>query len=230
MTTAYLGSNLPEANPIQIIDEAALKRIAKKLDLKHSLDLRPVRHTIGRIDSVFRVAVMPLVALFQLGKIVLKTAVCILTLGQLFRCEETKTWSLQALANDVAFLLTLGYKTAIAARDILVAPKKGYASAVSSLGVGLENVFEGKYHDRINQSSLGTFIREDTTDVDPFFAITDKQQSRTQGQRLLNKRTKQQREFTTTTPNTAGQQLYSVIAGNPTLMMGYDTTTQKPTE
>jgi hypothetical protein len=155
---------------------------------KGILDNRAVRHTFGRIDAVFRTAAIGLVTAIQLGKTTIKTAVCIVTLGQLDRFESTKTFGFSGVARDMETCAALAYKTAVAARDILVAPKKDYAAMPVSVIRGLEIVLKGEYHYDMHPSGdykkdlSGNMIRTPLGKIigsalkaDPFLAVTDKQ-------------------------------------------------------
>lgn len=149
--------------------------------VKHVFDSKPMRHITGRIDSIFRTATSAWVAALQLGKVVIKTAVCALTLGQLYRFNITKTWGYHGLECDTAMLLGMGYKTAIAFRDIIVAPRNGYVSTLPSLVTGLALVFGGEYHHtkmkQYPEAQRPQHILDSCLKADPFTAVTDKQYS-----------------------------------------------------
>jgi len=139
------------------------------------LDHRAVRHTVGRIDAVFRTCVGALVITLYLAKVAIKGTVCILTVGQLYRIKSlNKIWDFHGLASDLEILGILGYKTLIATRDIIVAPNRGYSSAATVLVTGFKNLFNNKKlgkegcYGHFHGELLNAYLLRD-----PFLSITD---------------------------------------------------------
>ncbi len=139
------------------------------------LDNRISRHTIGRVDAIFRTAIYAWAIAVQSVKLVLKCAVCVLTLGQL-----SKTFSFGTLLVDTAFLGALFYRIATAVRDVLVAPKVGYVSSPKKLIETIEHTLSGKYYEILEErfedlsaQKKAQKLMNATLKSDPFFVFTD---------------------------------------------------------
>jgi hypothetical protein len=137
---------------------------------RYVFDHRFARHTLGRIDSVFRTVVGAWATVLMAAKVAIKFTVCLISFGILDRL--IKSWGYEGLMRDGAMMLAMGYKTAMAARDVVVAPRDGYRTSVLSAINSLEYVFGGSYHeDEASKNPMD--ILKGAYRSDPIAAITD---------------------------------------------------------
>lgn len=93
--------------------------------LEGALESKVGRHTFGRIDAIARTAVLAFGSVLQIAKLSAQSLLCVASFGKLCkpkRISSTSAW----------FVITL-YKTAIAFRDVLVAPHKDVAESILAL-------------------------------------------------------------------------------------------------
>lgn len=93
--------------------------------LERVLESRAGRHTFGRIDAIARTAVLAFGSVLQIAKLSGQSLLWAASFGKL--CKPERISSTSAL-----FVITL-YKTAIAFRDVLVAPHKDVAESILAL-------------------------------------------------------------------------------------------------
>ncbi len=125
------------------------------------LDNRFCRWSIGRADSVGRLAVYITAFAVQTIKVIGKSLLVGLSLNAGKYVEGLEEFSSQGLKVDVTFLGILVYKCAQAFKDILLAPTVGYKST-PRLGYNLcKAVLGGVYHmPKVIKAALISEIQE----------------------------------------------------------------------
>ncbi len=125
--------------------------------LETALESKVGRHTFGRIDAIARTAALAFGSILQIAKLSSQTVLCAASFGKLCApktISKTSSW----------FVITL-YKTAIAFRDVLVAPPKKSTPSIEALKTVCNITFTAK--------DLGISPVKETISRQPFFKIFD---------------------------------------------------------
>ena len=138
-----------------------LSKLASKTGgyINSVLESKTGRHTLGRVDAVARVAVLAFGGALHLAKLFTQGLVGALSFGKL--CSNT------TIDNTAKFFVLTLYKTAIAFRDIIVAPNKKYPSSITTLQTVVTQAVNGK------DFSRSPDLVTQAIKAQPFFQVFD---------------------------------------------------------